>query len=97
EVKEDARPIVHGRTVGRHMQQVGERRPDNEREHQEYVGIEQEAQRCGRADCPLERSQSWGGRNGTRDRHHPNSQATEYILTLIAISTMISSVIRVHL
>src|SRR6185295_11679513 len=54
-VEDDAHPIVDGGAVGRHVQQLDERRPHDERQHQQYVRIEREPDRGHDRDEPLQR------------------------------------------
>ena len=46
------------RLFGRDAEQLRERRPHDERQHQQLVGVEREAERGDAADQPLQRRQS---------------------------------------
>ena len=53
-------PRIDLEAVRRHAEQIGERRPHDERQHQQFVAIEREAERRHAADDPLHRGQSRG-------------------------------------
>ena len=58
QIEENARPVVDQRTGGRDVQQFAERRPHDERQHQQFVRIERESDRRDDDDQPLQGRQA---------------------------------------
>ena len=61
-VEDDAHPVVDEGAARRHVQQLDERRAHDERQHQQHVGVEREADGRDNRDQPLQRGQTCGTR-----------------------------------
>src|SRR5262249_29710848 len=59
-VEQRSDPRVHRRMRRRHVEQIDERRPHDERQHQQHVRVEGEPDGSGDADGPLQRRQARG-------------------------------------